>query len=83
MRTLLQGGVVVTCDERHTVFPRGDILIEDDRISYADPAFEGEYDERVVEAGSVLTVDEAAARRASQAAAVAVSERVGRGVAEV
>src|SRR5947209_9848542 len=34
VKTLLHGGVVVTCDDRHTVHQSGDVLIEDDHIAY-------------------------------------------------
>jgi 5-methylthioadenosine/S-adenosylhomocysteine deaminase len=47
MRTLLAGGVLVTCDESHTVHAPGDLVIEDDRIVYVGARYEGEADERV------------------------------------
>jgi 5-methylthioadenosine/S-adenosylhomocysteine deaminase len=54
MRTLLAGGVLVTCDESHTVHAPGDLVIEDDRIAYAGPRYEGETDERVSAEGRLL-----------------------------
>lgn len=54
MKTLLTGGVVVTCDERHTIYDHGDLLIEDDRIAYAGPAYDGEYDRRLPANGKLL-----------------------------
>lgn len=46
MRTLLSGAVVVTCDEDHTVYDAGDVVIEDDRLTYVGPRYEGEYEVR-------------------------------------
>ena len=54
MRTLLAGGVLVTCDESHTVYAPGDLVIEDDRIAYAGARYDGEADERVSAEGRLL-----------------------------
>lgn len=54
MRTVLAGGVIVTCDEAHTVHAQGDVVIEDGRIAYVGPRYDGEYDHRVSAAGRLL-----------------------------
>jgi 5-methylthioadenosine/S-adenosylhomocysteine deaminase len=54
MKTLLAGGVLVTCDESHTVHAPGDLVIADDRIVYAGPRYEGEADERLSAEGRLL-----------------------------
>ena len=54
MRTLLAGGVVVTCDPAHTVFAPGDLVLEDDRVAFVGARYDGEYDERVSAEGRLL-----------------------------
>jgi 5-methylthioadenosine/S-adenosylhomocysteine deaminase len=54
MRTVLTGAVVVTCDGSHSVYAPGDLVIEDDRIAYAGPHYEGEADERIAAEGRLL-----------------------------
>ncbi|HEV3407766.1 MAG TPA: amidohydrolase [Gaiellaceae bacterium] len=54
MRTLLAGGVLVTCDENHAVHAPGDLVLEDDRIAYAGPRYEGDADERLSAEGRLL-----------------------------
>jgi 5-methylthioadenosine/S-adenosylhomocysteine deaminase len=54
MKTLLSGGVVVTCDEQHTVHDPGDLLLDGDRIAYAGARFDGAYDVRISAAGKLL-----------------------------
>ena len=54
MRTLLAGGVVVTCDPEHTVFAPGDLVLEDDRVAFIGARYDGEYDERVSAEGRLL-----------------------------
>jgi 5-methylthioadenosine/S-adenosylhomocysteine deaminase len=50
----LHGGVVVTCDDAEAVFAPGDVVIEDDRISYVGPLYEGEYDVRLNVSGRLV-----------------------------
>jgi 5-methylthioadenosine/S-adenosylhomocysteine deaminase len=47
MKTLLAGGIVVTCDAHHTVHAPGDIVLDNDRLSYVGPHYPGSYDQRV------------------------------------
>ncbi len=55
MRTLLlSGGVVVTCDAGHTVHAPGDVVLEDDRIAYVGPRYDGEYDQRFSAGGKLI-----------------------------
>lgn len=54
MRTLLTGAVVVTCDEGQSIHAPGDVVVEDDRIIYAGPEFDGECDELVDVRGFLL-----------------------------
>lgn len=54
MKTLLSQGVIVTCDAEHTIHAQGDVVIEDDRISYVGPGYDGEYDERIDASGRLL-----------------------------
>ena len=54
LRTLLSGAVVVTCDERHTVWDPGDVAIEADRIVYAGPKYTGAYDRKLQLSGRLL-----------------------------
>lgn len=54
MKILLTGGVIVTCDTQHTIYAPGDLLIEDDRIAYVGPAYDGEYDHRVSASGRLV-----------------------------
>ncbi|HEV3407145.1 MAG TPA: hypothetical protein VG079_00530 [Gaiellaceae bacterium] len=54
MRTLLAGGVLVTCDENHTVHAPGDLVLEEDHIVYAGPRYEGDADERLSAEGRLL-----------------------------
>jgi 5-methylthioadenosine/S-adenosylhomocysteine deaminase len=54
MKTLLAGGVLVTCDENHTVHAPGDLVLEEDRIVYAGPRYEGDADERLSAEGRLL-----------------------------
>ncbi len=54
MKTLLSGGVVVTCDERHTVHDPGDVVIEEDRILWIGTRYDGEYDVRIPTAGKLV-----------------------------
>lgn len=54
MKTLLSGGVVVTCDSNHAVYAGGDVVLDDDRISYVGPVYEGEVDRRVNAAGFLV-----------------------------
>lgn len=53
-RTLITGGVVVTCDEARTVLAPGDIVIEGDRLSYVGPEYPGEYDVRLWAGGKLV-----------------------------
>lgn len=54
MRTLLTGGVVVTCDEEHTIHAPGDLVIEDERILFAGQTYHGSYDARIPCDGKLL-----------------------------
>jgi len=54
MKTLLSGAVVVTCNESHDVLKPGDVLIEDDRIAFVGPKYEGDYDQKVHLGGYLL-----------------------------
>lgn len=54
MKTLLSGGIVVTCDALHTIHAPGDILIENDQLVYVGPRYTGAYDQRVTATGRVL-----------------------------
>ena len=54
MRTLLSGGVVVTCDQDWTVHTDGDLVLDDDLILYAGPGYDGAYDARVGAAGRMV-----------------------------
>jgi 5-methylthioadenosine/S-adenosylhomocysteine deaminase len=54
MRTVLHGGVVVTCDDTQSIFDPGDVVIQDDRIAYVGHGYEGEYDVRLNVAGRLV-----------------------------
>ncbi len=54
MRTVLAGGVLVTCDENHTVHAPGDLVLDDDRIAYAGPRYQGHADARVSAEGRLV-----------------------------
>src|SRR5947209_5822948 len=54
MKTLLSGGVVVTCDESHTIYDPGDVLIDGDHIAWVGPPYEGQCDVRLSAAGTLL-----------------------------
>ncbi|MGH2441686.1 MAG: amidohydrolase [Chloroflexota bacterium] len=54
MKTLLTGGVVVTCDEQHTIFDTGDVVLEDDRIAFVGARYDGDYDARISVNGRLL-----------------------------
>lgn len=54
MRTLLHGGVVVTCDESQTVLPGGDLVLDDERLVYVGPRYDGPYDARISVSGRLL-----------------------------
>lgn len=54
MKTLLSGGVVVTCDGNHAVYPTGDVVLEEDLISFVGPGYSGDYDRRVDAAGFLI-----------------------------
>ena len=54
MRTHLFGGVVVTGDADHTVYPSGDVVLEDDRISYIGTRYPGDCDRRVDASGFLV-----------------------------
>lgn len=54
MQTLLSGGVIVTCDEQDTVYDPGDLVIEDDRIAFVGPRYDGGCDYRVAAGGRLL-----------------------------
>lgn len=54
MKTLLSGGVVVTCDVDHTIYPAGDVVLDGDRISYVGPGYSGECDRRVDASGYMV-----------------------------
>lgn len=54
MTTLLRGAVLVTCDEQHTVHAPGDLVIQDERIVYAGPRFEGPYDDMIDARGKLI-----------------------------
>ena len=54
MKTLLTGGVVVTCDPQHTIFAPGDLVLEDDRIAFVGAHYAGAYDQRLPVDGRLL-----------------------------
>jgi 5-methylthioadenosine/S-adenosylhomocysteine deaminase len=54
MKTLLSGGVVVTCDDQHAIYDPGDLLLDGDRIAFAGARYDGEYDVRIPAAGKLL-----------------------------
>ncbi len=54
MRTLLSGGVVVTCDDNLTIHTTGDLVFEGDAIVYSGPRYDGEYDARVAASGRLM-----------------------------
>jgi 5-methylthioadenosine/S-adenosylhomocysteine deaminase len=54
MKTLLSGGVVVTCDEQHTIHHPGDLVLDGDRIAYVGPAYDGAHDLRIPAAGKLV-----------------------------
>ncbi len=54
MKTLLSGGVVVTCDEEHTVYNPGDVLIDGEAIAFVGASYDGEYDVRRFAGGKLV-----------------------------
>jgi 5-methylthioadenosine/S-adenosylhomocysteine deaminase len=54
MRTVLAGGVLLTCDEQHTVHSPGDLVFDDGRIVYAGPVYAGDYDVRLPVPGRLI-----------------------------
>jgi 5-methylthioadenosine/S-adenosylhomocysteine deaminase len=54
MRTLLSGGVVVTCDEQHTIYDPGDVLYEGEWITFVGSRYDGPYDVRIPATGKLL-----------------------------
>ena len=54
MKTLLTGAVILTCDESHTVYAPGELVMEDERISYVGSGYEGDYDVRLPVHGRLL-----------------------------
>jgi len=54
MRTLLTGGVVVTCDSDWTAHASGDLVLQDDLVLYAGPRYDGEYDARTDVTGRLV-----------------------------
>lgn len=50
----MHGGVVVTCDQTLTIFSPGDVVMEEDRIAYVGPLYQGEYDVRLSVAGRLV-----------------------------
>lgn len=54
MKTLLAGGVVVTCDAAHTVHPAADVVMDGDRISYIGSSYTGDFDRRVDASGFLI-----------------------------
>jgi 5-methylthioadenosine/S-adenosylhomocysteine deaminase len=54
LRTLFSGGVLVTCDAGHTVYPAGDLVLDDDRIAYVGERYTGEHDRRLDASGFLL-----------------------------
>lgn len=54
VKTLISGAVIVTGDLDGTVLPVGDVLLEDERIAWVGPAYDGAYDYRVPAHGQLL-----------------------------
>lgn len=54
MKTVLAGAVVVTCDDEHTVFDPGDVVLDDDTVRYVGPSYQGEYDTRLYVGGKLV-----------------------------
>jgi 5-methylthioadenosine/S-adenosylhomocysteine deaminase len=54
VKTLLAGGVVVTCDAAHAVYPDADVVMDGDRISYVGPSYSGQVDRRVDASGFLI-----------------------------
>ena len=54
LRTLLSGGVVVTCDTNHTVHAPGDVLMQDHRITWVGASYGGDYDVRISITGRIV-----------------------------
>jgi 5-methylthioadenosine/S-adenosylhomocysteine deaminase len=52
--TLISGGTVLTCDEQHTIYTPGDIVLADDRIAFVGPAFGGQADSTVDARGRIV-----------------------------
>jgi 5-methylthioadenosine/S-adenosylhomocysteine deaminase len=54
VKTLISGGVVVSCDARHTVYPSGDVVFENDRISFVGDRYSGDFDRRIEASGFLV-----------------------------
>lgn len=54
MKTLLSGGVIVTCDEQHTIHAPGDLVLDGDSITFVGARYDGEYDVRLPAVGQLL-----------------------------
>lgn len=54
MKTLLSGAVVVTCDEHHSIYDPGDIVLDGERIVFVGPHYDEEYDVRHAVHGKLI-----------------------------
>jgi 5-methylthioadenosine/S-adenosylhomocysteine deaminase len=54
VKTLISGAVILTCDSEHTVIPHGDLVFDEDRITYVGPSYDGQYDIRIPATGKLL-----------------------------